>query len=412
MHSDVLVVGGGPVGLINALSLARQGFSVTVVEREADVFRHPRAMTYHWSVMYGLEDLGLLDDMKRVGFMAYESNFHVWATGENVTFSMGVLDGRVAHPYVITLGQDRFAEIVIDHLKQYSNAQIRWNTEVNAVTQTEDQVSVEITVDGQHQTLTADWLIAADGGQSRVRSELGLDFGGLTWPHKFIATNVRYDFGALGLHVTNYLIDPKIGAVVARVTRDGLWRVTWSEDADLPESELDARVAAQFAALLPADAEWELVSKAMYRMHQRAADNLRVGRVLLVGDAAHITNPTSGFGLVGGLHDSYILSDALGAVLRKEASPDVLDKYSEDRLTAFWTVSSPTSVESKRLVFHSDDADRLEVDLKMFRRVAADPALLLGYWLRGRAIETPSVVTGRFLSSGRNDPAPTPQSAS
>jgi 3-(3-hydroxy-phenyl)propionate hydroxylase len=123
---------------------------------------------------------------------------------------------------------------------------------------------------------------------------------------------------------------------------------------------------------------------------------------VLAGDAAHATNPTSGFGLVGGLHDSYILTEALAAVIRGEVSDSVLDQYSDDRLTAFWTVSSPMSTESKRLVFHSYDPDRLEIDLQMLRRVALNPALLAAFWSGGSRIESPSVVTGEYLSSGRN----------
>jgi 3-(3-hydroxy-phenyl)propionate hydroxylase/6-hydroxy-3-succinoylpyridine 3-monooxygenase len=90
-------------------------------------------------------------------------------------------------------------------------------------------------------------------------------------------------------------------------------------------------------------------------------------------------------------------------VIRDEASDAVLDRYSDDRLSAFWTVSSPVSTESKRLVFHSEDADRLEVDMKMYRRIAADPALLVSFWSQGKRIETPSVLSGLPLSAGRND---------
>ena len=67
----VVVVGAGPVGLITALGLARRSVSVTVIEREADVFRSPRAMGYHWGALYILYNLGLLDDMMAAGFAAH-----------------------------------------------------------------------------------------------------------------------------------------------------------------------------------------------------------------------------------------------------------------------------------------------------------------------------------------------------
>ncbi|MDB5042810.1 MAG: monooxygenase, FAD-binding [Candidatus Eremiobacteraeota bacterium] len=402
-RTSVAIVGAGPVGLVTALALARRGIAVTVFEREADVFRSPRAMTYHWSCLFGLDDLGLLDDMARVGFYVKETNFHILATGENVTFSLEPLRGLVAHPYNLTLGQDRLAEVVIEHLRAYPHAAVRWSAEVTQIVQDATGVDVRYSAGGETHALRCDWIIAADGGTSPTRKMLGLRFEGLTWPHNFVATNVRFDFHSTGLFETNYVVDPHHGAVVAKVRQDGLWRVTWSEDVDADPSSIDERVAAQYAAVMPAGASFELTAKSMYRMHQRAADTMRLGRVLLAGDAAHVTNPTSGFGLVGGLYDAYVLSDALGAVIRGEARDAILDHYSDDRLTAFWTVSSPVSTESKRLVFHSHDADRLEVDMNMYRRIAADPAMLVNFWSQGKRIETPSLVTGRYLSAGRND---------
>jgi 3-(3-hydroxy-phenyl)propionate hydroxylase/6-hydroxy-3-succinoylpyridine 3-monooxygenase len=181
--------------------------------------------------------------------------------------------------------------------------------------------------------------------------------------------------------------------------------VTWAERASLPQDGLQERIDEFLTTLLPAGERYELVAFSRYRMHQRAAERLRAGRVLLAGDAAHTTNPTSGFGLVGGLFDSYVLTEALAAVLAGDADQEVLDRYSDDRLTAFWTVSSPLSTESKRLVFHSQDLDRLEVDLQMLRRVSRSPALLAGFWLQGSRAESPSLLTGELLSAGRNAPA-------
>lgn len=401
-HATVVVAGGGPIGLVTALGLARRGVDVMVLERETDVFRAPRAMSYHWSCLYGLDDLGLLDDMTREGFLVHDITYHVLATGENVTFSLEALEGRVAHPYNLTLGQDRFAEVVLRHLAEHDNVDVRWGVEIGTVTQSVDRVAVEVTADGETSTVTGDWLVTTQGARSSVRQQLGLGFAGLTWPHRFVATNVRHDFLQQGLGVGNLVIDPDFGAVVAKITSDGLWRVTWSEDAAMPDVDLGDRVRSQFTALIPGGREVEVLSTSTYRMHQRAAESLRVGRVLIAGDAGHVTNPTSGFGLVGGLHDSYVLSEALSAVVREECAPDILDRYSQDRLTVFWTVTSPLSTESKRLVFHSDDPDRLGIDLQMYRRIASDADLTRGFWSQSARLESPSVVTGSPLSAGRN----------
>ena len=124
---------------------------------------------------------------------------------------------------------------------------------------------------------------------------------------------LRYDFSQLGYADNNYLIDPALGAVIAKVTLDGIWRVTWSERARLPPEGLEGRLHDYLRALLPAGAAYDVRDFTLYHMHQRAAATMRVGRVVLAGDAAHATNPTSGFGLVGGLFDSYVLAEALAA---------------------------------------------------------------------------------------------------
>ena len=245
----VLIAGAGPVGLSCALALARQGIAVTLIERGPDVYRAPRAMGYHWSALYGLDDLGVLDDMKTRGFLAHGIDMHVLRTGEVVPFSTDPLVGNVAHPYSITLGQDKLAEILIEHLAKYDHVRTLWQTTVTDVEQ--DDQRVIVTLDSGRR-LAAPWLVAADGAASTIRPALGLGFEGVTWPHNFIASNVRFDFSQLGYADNNYVIDPVLGAVLAKVTADGIWRVTWSEDAALPEEGVHERIERFLTALASA----------------------------------------------------------------------------------------------------------------------------------------------------------------
>ena len=132
-------------------------------------------------------------------------------------------------------------------------------------------------------------------------------------------------------------------------------------------------------------------------MHQRTAPSYRAGRVLLAGDAAHITNPTSGFGLMGGIYDSFVLSEALAAVVHGQARDEILDRYSESRRKVYLEVTSPISSESLRLVFNSGDQDRLGKDLELLRNRKNDPAAMRKFLSVPAALETPSLVTGRTL---------------
>ena len=88
----------------------------------------------------------------------------------------------------------------------------------------------------------AAWAIGADGARSAVRGLLGLGFEGFTWPERFVATNVFYDFEAHGYPRSVLQIDPVHGAIIAKIDNRNLWRVTYSESASLPEETVEDRV--------------------------------------------------------------------------------------------------------------------------------------------------------------------------
>jgi len=392
---DVVIVGGGPVGLLNALGLARAGIRVTVIEREAAVPASPRAMVYTYAVLDGLERLGILGEIEELGFRTQHGIwFRSFDTGEQIKWHMDVLDGLVAHPYNVNLGQHRLAGIALEHLQRLPGTDVRFGTTMTALRQDEDGVTLTIEgPGGAEETLRAAWVIGADGARSAVRTALGLAFEGMTWPERFVATNVLYDFGALGYGPGNFLIHPEHGAVIARIDNEGLWRCTYCEDLSLPEETIPDRMPAYFRTILPADSDLpEVVQWSPYRMHQRAAERLREGRVLLAGDAAHATNPTGGLGLTSGMLDTFVLYDALAAVIGGAASDEVLDRYSDERLRVFTELASPQASEWKRLVFHSHDPERLEQDLGMLRHVAGDPDARREGFLSMQALITPSLV--------------------
>lgn len=396
MAIDVLVVGAGPVGLMNALILAKAGVSVTVLEAENGIVESPRAMVYAWCVLEGLALYGLLDDMKVAGFINAGRGYRVLATGEQIIHDYDAIRDQARHPYALTLGQNRLAEVLLQHLKRYPGVDIRWGTRFTGLTQHPDFARVAAETEAGPLAIDAKWVIAADGGRSGVRKALGLAYDGMTWPDRFVATNIYYDFNKYGW-ASGYLIDSAFGAVVSKITRDGLWRVTFSEDATLPMTSLRERIDAYMQIILPGDKHYELTLFSGYNMHQRTASTYRVGRVVLAGDAAHVTNPTSGLGLVGGMYDSFALAEALAAVLYGDAGDEVLDRYAEARRKVYLDVTSPVSTDSMRLVFHSAGA-QLEQALARLRAMKADLGLMRKALMKLRALETPSLITGLTLA--------------
>ncbi|ASR36989.1 hypothetical protein BAY61_20640 [Prauserella marina] len=386
IDNEVIIVGAGPVGLIAALGLAKRGIGVTVLDAAGDILDEPRGMTYHWAALAGLERLGVLADAMEIGYLKHDWSAQVFRTGERLSMDIGLLKDDVRHPYSLVLGQDALGRVVMRHLAKHACADIRWGHAVTGFDQDDTGVTVRVETGSGTREWRARWLVGADGARSIVRSGLGLGFEGMTWGERFVATNCR---GRYEDHfVSGYLIDSEYGAVVHQITTEGLWRHTFAESLELPEEGIEKRMADYFRAVLPGtDFEHEILRWRHYRMHQRSAETYRVGRVLLAGDAAHVTNPTRGFGLVGGMFDAFTLTEALGAILRDGGDDALLDAYSEARRRVFWDYTTPISSDSKRLVFEPT-RERLET----FRTVAADPDKTRRYLLSGVALATPSLL--------------------
>jgi len=391
-NDSVIIVGAGPVGVLNALGLARRGIKVTLLEREESVVESPRAMVYHWSVLKGLNELGVLDDALEVGFKKQDYSYLVWSTKEFIYWDLKPLEGLEEFPHNLHLGQNELAKIALKHLAQYPDVEVHWGTKVTGVSQDGDSVTVHATGPQGEVDYTAGWAIAADGAGSVMRESVGLGFEGMTWPERFVATNIRYDFESYGYRQSVMQIDPVYGAIIAKIDRSNLWRVTYMEDESLPIEGVLDRMPAYFKEILPGDKDYQLEQFSPYRMHQRSAESYRVGRVLLAGDAAHATNPTGGLGLTSGLFDTYVLYPALAAVIRGEADDSVLDDYSEKRRKVFLEVASPQASENKRFVYGSNDPVRLEQDLDQVRKGLADRELLMKRLTFPSKLQTPPLV--------------------
>ena len=389
-----MVAGGGPVGCIAALALARQGIPVHVFEAQPRVDDSPRAATTHAATLEMLADLGLVDEVIRRGLI--EPKFRIWdrASREIVAeFNFGVLKDDTRFPYVVQCEQHKLANMAIEHLRRFTHASVDFSSRVTSVQQFDDRVDALVEDARGTRKIDGSYLIGADGGRSTVRKALGITFDGYTHPERFLVLTTTFSFDAEHAQCSrNYFSDPDEWCALFKVTGDdgnGLWRVlfpTRAEETD--EQALDAEaVEGRLQKFFPRLGRYPVVHRNLYNVHQRVAASFGKGRVFLAGDCAHVNNPLGGLGLNFGIHDAVELSALLGHVLRGEEPARILDQYDRFRRPLNIEYVQQQTIANKKRLEEKDSAIRAKNN-EGLRRTAADPVAHRAFLLRASLIDS------------------------
>ena len=381
IQKPILIIGGGPVGCITALALARQGLPVHLFEAEAKVNDMPRAATTHAATLEMLAGLGLVDEVIRRGLV--EPLFRIWDRETNrivAEFDFGLLKDETPYPFAVQCEQHKLAAMTLDRLRAFPHVKVEFSSRVTALTQTADGVEIEIDgVDGPRR-ISGSYAIGTDGGRSTARKALDIEFEGYTHPERFMILTVTDDIGLRYPGCTrNYITDPTAWFSVFKVTGDErgpLWRVLSATrpdqtDAELLDPEATERRLQDF---LPQAARYDVVHRNLYHVHQRVAASFRKARVFLAGDSAHVNNPLGGLGLNFGIHDAVEITTLLGQVIRGEAPEGVLDLYDRYRRPLNIEFVQQQTVANKKRMEEKDPNAR-QRDHDQLRRTMEDPAL-------------------------------------
>ncbi|AHG64586.1 FAD-dependent oxidoreductase [Advenella mimigardefordensis] len=333
LATDVLICGAGAAGLTLAIELARRGVAFRLIEKNAVPFAGSRGKGIQPRTQEVFEDMGIVDQIvARGGF--YPSARSYRDDGSYVESELSeATEAAPAEPYQlpVMLPQCLTEQTMRERLTELGHL-VQFDCELLGFEQDADGVTAHISGPAGRQTVSARYLVGADGGRSFVRKTLEIDFPGKT----------------LGVR-----------AIVADVTLTGLDREAWHRfsDGDMQRMVAICPLAGtelfQIQAPIAPDAQSDLSAQGLtalvtertkrediivhavswasdYQMSARLAERYRIGRAFLVGDAAHIHPPTGGQGLNTSVQDAYNLGWKLAAVLR--GAPDrLLDSYEAER---------------------------------------------------------------------------------
>ena len=382
MHRrNIIVVGAGPVGTVAALACARFGMEVTLLEAQSRIDDSPRASTTQPPTLEILAELGLIDEYLRVGLVSRTFQFWDRPTRELVAeFDFARLKDETAFPYVVQTEQHKLASMAIEQLQ--GHASVRMGTRVTGLVQTADSVKVEC----EGQTLSADYVIAADGGRSTVRKSLGIEFEGYTWPERFLVITTKFDFqAALGCCLRNYMADPQEWTNLFKVAGDdlkGRWRAVFNtrEDETDEEALADSAVRARLGRVHVPEDKRDYLHLNLYAVHQRVAKSFRKGRVFLCGDAAHVNNPIGGLGLNSGIHEAWHLANLL-----KDETPD-LDAYEHLRRPLNIKYVQEQTIANKKRLEEKEPSARAR-RFRELKEMADDPQRHKAFLMRAALLE-------------------------
>jgi 2-polyprenyl-6-methoxyphenol hydroxylase-like FAD-dependent oxidoreductase len=242
--------------------------------------------------------VGILDEVVAAGFKNSEGLcFRTPYCGTNKVLAK-IPPGKSPNSsvdYGVQLSQAKLCAIIRKHALQSPNFSIRYNTRY--VSHQEDGDLVHVQAESSTAgavTLSAPFVVACDGANSAVRKFLQIPFEGFTWKDwQFVAVNIYYDFAKHGYPAANHVIDPEDWAVIVRASneKEGLWRIAMGMPPDLKPSEVEPYVVAKVERLMPGPRplDYEIEAISPYWAHEKAARSFRAGRVVLCGDAAHVS---------------------------------------------------------------------------------------------------------------------------
>ena len=332
-HVSVAVIGAGPTGLTLANLLGVYGVGCALIERNADTVHEPRAVSIDDESLRTMQAAGVADEVMAETVPGYGLHYHS---------ARGRLFAKVQpteQPYGFPL-RNAFRQPVLEAqlngaLSRFPHVAPLFDHELIAFEDKGDSVALRLRkADGHAFDLTCDYLVACDGASSFVRRALGIDMSGSTFRERWLIVDLE-DSAVASPHAKVWS-DPARPTIALpgphRTRRYEFMLHEHETDADL----LDPAMVRQLLETHEAAPQSRVVRTVVYTFHARVAERWSQGRVLLAGDATHLTPPFAGQGMNSGVRDASNLAWKLAAVVQDQLGPNLLESYELERRDHAW----------------------------------------------------------------------------
>ncbi|MCA8271987.1 FAD-dependent oxidoreductase [Burkholderia sp. AU30280] len=328
----VIVVGAGPVGLAAAIDLAQQGVPVVLLDDDDTLSTGSRAICFAKRTLEIFDRLGCGERFVDKGVSWHVGK--VFLQDEQLyAFDLLPEEGH-ARPAFINLQQYYVEGYLADRAFELPNIDIRWKHKVTGIDQSAEHAVLTIETPDGVATLCAQYVIAADGSRSPMRTMMGLESHGRTFKDRFLIADVKMkaEFPTERWFWFDPPFHPNQSVLLHRQP-DNVWRIDFQLgwDADPVAEKQPERVIPRVRALLGPDVEFELEWVSVYTFRCQRMESFRHGRVLFAGDSAHGVSPFGARGANSGVQDADNLAWKLKLVLDGRSTDRLLDTYASER---------------------------------------------------------------------------------
>jgi 2-polyprenyl-6-methoxyphenol hydroxylase-like FAD-dependent oxidoreductase len=300
MKTDVVIVGAGPTGLALAVALRQRGIEAVLLDRQAEAANTSRAAVVHARTLEVLEEFDVSRRMVEQGLI---SRHFAIREANRPLLELDFAGLPSKYPYALMLPQSATEAILLERLRELGGDVRRPVTVTRLLP---DGVELDT-----GETITARYVVGADGMHSVIREQAGIGFTGSAYQESFLLADVLMDWPLSPTEVQLFL-DPA-GVTVVAPLPGGHWRIV-ATVPQAPEQPSVADVQALIDARGPRGAAIRgVVWGSRFRVHHRLADRYHAGNVVLAGDAAHVHSPAGGQGMNTGIQDAVALAAAIAS---------------------------------------------------------------------------------------------------
>ena len=331
-NCDVLIIGLGPVGATLANILGAFGIETLVVERQPEAYRLPRAVSMDDETMRVFQSIGLSDEVERITAVGEGADFVDPSGRTLLTWHRPPVKTSNGWYVNYRFHQPALEQVLRDGMARYDCVIQRTGTEVTGLSDDDNGVTATCLEAGGTTSIRTQFVVGCDGANSFTRAAMGTDYVDLGFEEPWVVVdlalkNKRQDLAPRSTHYC----DPERAAsnvFLGRGRRRWEFRLKKGENPDtITRPENIWKLLAQWIG--PEEAELERA--VVYTFRSAVAGAWKKGRVLIAGDAAHLTPPFMGQGMCAGIRDVSNLGWKLARVIRKKAQIDILDTYQSER---------------------------------------------------------------------------------